>query len=320
MYMSSVTKTTLVVVAALTLVPSAYAGGAPKGKPFIQLGNQIIELQGQMEQTIQQQAEQLTTVAATAVKVDALEETVGTLEDRVLSLEDRVSTAEENLLLLKTKATNQENQINELISGALAHGVDILALQADLATVNQQIDILETDVGVHTDQIAVLQAKATSLTALIETNALGLFALQGELATTNDLIDALEAQLAQLQLVLEMKQHIINHTCPSNQAFISVQPDGSVVCGPVGGVSGLVTLTVFKTHTFPNTPTSIPSHNYACPDGSTIASGSFLKVSANAKAMSASIPAANNSWLFQVEGTNPPTTYQLFLQCIKLLP
>ena len=242
-------KTILAIVAALTLNPSAYAGGTPKGKPFVQLGNQIIELQGQMEQTIAEQAEQLTTVAITAEKVATLEGTVLSLEDRVLSLEDRVETAEANLSLLNTKATNQQDQINELINGALSHGVDILALQNNLVTINQQIATLETQTGDHAAEIAALQLQATSLTAQIETNAAGLTALQAELVKTNDLIEALEAELALLETVLEAKQNVINHTCEVGQALVEVQGD-SVVCGSVGGASGLTMETVSKQYTF----------------------------------------------------------------------
>ena len=316
MDMSSVTKTAFVVVAALMLVPSAYAGGTPKGKPFVQLGNQIIELQGQLEQTIQEQAEQLTTVAATAEKVNTLEGTVDSLEGRVLSLEDRVETAEANLSLLNTKATNQEDQIAQLISDALAHGVDILALQNSLVTINQQIATLETQAGDHATEIDALQAQATSLTNQIEANAAGLTALQAGLAETNELIDALKAQLEELQLVLEMKQNIVNGTCSTGQALVQVYVDGSVGCTSLGVSGALTVQTVSKVHSFTAASTI---HFYVCPAGTVVAGGSFIKDSG--KEMIASVP-AGNSWKFQVAGggNNVTAVYLLHLQCVAFAP
>ncbi len=314
MHMSSVIKTTVFVVAALTLIPSAYAGGTPKGKPFVQLGNQIIELQGQLEQTIEQQVEQLTTVAITADKVATLEGTVLSLEDRVLSLEDRVATAETNLSLLNTKATNQEDQITQLINGALAHGVDILALQNKLITVNQQIATLETEVGDHAAEIAALQLQATSLTAQIETNAAGLTALQAGLEETNELIDALEAELAELQLVLETKQNIINHTCPVGQAVVGISPDSGVGCAAVGTSGALTAQTWSKVHNF---TAPVVVHLYQCPTGTTLASGAFLKISG--KDMIASVP-ETSAWKFQVAAGGSGASYILYIQCITLTP
>lgn len=295
-------------VSLLTLLAasSAYAG-APKGKPFVQLENQIVEVQGQLEQTIEQQVEQLTTTVMTADT--ALEERVTSLEGRTLSLEDRVATAVTNLSLLNTKATNQQNQISDLINTAAAHGVNISALQDELATVNQQIVTLETQTGDHASEIAALQAQAASLTNQIEANAAGLTVLEAELADTNTLIVALQAQLSHLQIALETKQDIINRRCPDGQALVGVQGDGSIVCAPIGA-QGITVQTVFHaTYIQPGQLFLL-----SCPAGTALASGSFHTLEGG---MNISRTLGGNTWYYHA--TNAGGSFHLFLQCIALV-
>ncbi|HLF97605.1 MAG TPA: hypothetical protein VI457_10710 [Methylococcaceae bacterium] len=222
------------ILAALSSPAQAAAGGGggAAGKPFVQLQNEIIEVQNVVTQTFEEQVTNLTQVVMTSDtalegRVSALETQVSSLESRLSGVEDeieamnitlddlksRIGTTETNIGLLQIKSGNQQNQIDDLIASALQQGVDILALEAQLAGVNQQIMVLQTTTGDHTAEISDLQLQATSLKSQIETNAAGITTLRTDLTNTKNLIGALQTQLSQMQNSLQQLQNAMNYSC-----------------------------------------------------------------------------------------------------------
>jgi peptidoglycan hydrolase CwlO-like protein len=316
-------------VMAASIVQAAPNGGSNAGgKPFVQLENQIIEVQNYTTQTIEQQIQELTTNVINtdtelADRVSTLESDFQALDTRVTSLEtqmsltqDRIAVTEQNIDSLTNKASNLETQIDELLTKALQQGTDILTLQQQLATINQQIETILAQTGDHTEEIETLKQQASTLQTEIETNAAGITSLQSELTTTTLLIEGLKSellnmkgQLANMQIYLAGKQDVINKRCPDGQALVEVSANGSIACetiGSTGIVSGTVSFYEWQEAWQPIT--------LQCPPGR-IATGAGHASFFSKPSVHFSQPEGENKWIFS---SMMDDRVGYYLRCIKL--
>jgi hypothetical protein len=299
------------VLTALSSSASSAAGGGASnagGKPFVQLENQIIEVQNTLTQTIEQQIQNLTT---TVINSDtSLADRVALLEGKVLSLEDRIAISEQNIASLNTTATNLQNQINGLIATASQQGVDILALQNQLTTTNEQISALLAQSGDHSSEIEALKLTAASLQNQIEINASGITGLQEQLNETKEILTGLQGQLTNFQNALQAKQDILDGKCPDGMALKEIRADGAIVCGMLGAnglefhqVSQRLWLDAWEANT------------QYCPQGFFATGGGFWEVAGHGDHVHVNRPYGSNGWQVGVRSDDYVWTY---VNCLRM--
>jgi hypothetical protein len=183
----------------------AYGGGSPKGKPFVELLGQIVEVQGE---------------------VNDLTEQVSLLRGDVDSIEELVADNQAIIAQLQVEDDALQAQIDML-------GTDIVATQSEISRLDAEdaelLGLIETNSG----DIEALQAQIDSNEAMItqlKLDVLGLESLEERIATNEAMIDILESELLILQAELQEKQDRIDGFCPGGEAITAIDPDGSITC------------------------------------------------------------------------------------------
>lgn len=209
-----------IVVSALIVTP-AFSGSNPKGKPFIAINDQIVEVEG--------------AVSSLQDQIDLLVARVDTVEDRVTACEDAMLTLED-----------QNSVLEALVQQNLS---DIAAIEAEIVLLQQaNTDLLEL-IAANSGDIETLKADVDANEAMITTlqSALGMVqndlisletSLQNQIENNEALITALQSEVDQINTDLQLKQDLVNGTCPDGSAIQQILPDGSVICEGVGGTSG----------------------------------------------------------------------------------
>lgn len=216
----------LCAVTSMTIgVTSGQAGSNPKGKPFVAINNQIVEVKG---------------------SISSLQEQMDILVGRVDTVEERVTANEQAILDL-----NEQNMaIQVLLDNSLTNVGDINAeialLQNDTANLNGQIaalaendpafDALQSEINANASMITTLEGSIL----MVQDGVISLeTSLQEQIDGNSTLIAQLQAETAQIQANLELKQNLINGICPDGTAVIEVMADGSIICAGAGsGISG----------------------------------------------------------------------------------
>ncbi len=173
-----------------------------KGKPFVALQDQIVEVQG----------------------------AVTTLEDQVTELIGRVDSIAERLTATELAIVDLENEndaLNTLIMGAYT-SIDDLYFE---------IETLSEDTSANASLIASLQSAIAS----IEEGQIDLTNnLQGQVDNNLELIELLEGDIASINDYIALDNHITEGTCPSGE-FVIGHTENSLSCAAAGG-SGSNTL------------------------------------------------------------------------------
>ncbi|MBE9537069.1 MAG: hypothetical protein IMF07_07790 [Proteobacteria bacterium] len=246
----------LLISAALS--STSFAGSSPKGKPFVAINDQIVEVNGAIS-SIEEQIEEL------VASVDTLEERVGANEQAITDLQD------ENAILETLVAENATDiaTINALISDLQAENdqlaIDIAANTGDIAT-------LQATVDANASLIATLQA------AIVDVNinlGIGLADLQGQIDNNLALIGGLQGQISNINSLLAAKQNIVNGTCPSGYSIRQIYPNGSVACEYDDTGSTSISRVVVSRRTDGAATGSWHSVTVACPSGYTVTGGGF---------------------------------------------
>ena len=260
MIMSKLLKNILVVALSVAFSSTAFAAGSgssPKGKPFIAIGDQIVEVEG---------------------AINSLQDQVDILVGRVDSIEARVFANEGAITTLQNQNAALTTLVQQNLSDIASIDAEILALQqanADLAAMiaansgdiaTLQSDVAANDALITTLQSAILMVQGdiisleTSLQSQIDNNLMLIGVIQGELDTIN-------AKLA-------LKQNLINGICPDGSAIQQVLTDGSVICEGVAGASGQLESVVSINWRFaePGHDTRLLTY---CPDGYTATGSGF---------------------------------------------
>jgi len=204
-------------------------GSSPKGKPFIAINDQIVEVHGAVT-SLQDQIDGL------VADVDTVEDRVGATEDAIAGLE-AIDTYLKGLIAIN--ATDIAT-INGEIAALQAESVDlqaqITANDGDIATHQAQIDLNATVISTLQASMLSVQNSLVSL----DTN------LQGQIDGHADLISALQDEIVQINESLAMKQMIVSGSCPVGQSIREIMPDGSVACEVEGGASNITQVRVYN--------------------------------------------------------------------------
>lgn len=180
-------------------------GSSPNGKPFVAIGDQIIEVQGAVS-SIQDQIDAL--VSRLDYIEDGLERNVAAIQ--VL---EQVNA---QLSLIISSNQNDIDSINSIIND----------IQTDISEIDTELDSLAI-----TDE--TLQSELVLLTTLLQSLQQSLLDtevnLQKQIDANTHAIADLNFEIEILQQQLKLKQNLISGTCDEGQAVISIQDD-SLVC------------------------------------------------------------------------------------------
>ena len=183
----------------------AASGGSPNGKPFVEINGQIAEVQGQ---------------------IATLEQRMDNLLARVVLNESRLDGIDAGIVLLQEERDELYLLLSELESGITTVEAIIIDLETENTNLQSELD----EYGDTTGQLALeIEANAMSistLTAFIDDGLSGLelliFQNQSAINELREVQDSLVGQL-------EMKQNLLNGTCPEGLTFVGFE-DGALVC------------------------------------------------------------------------------------------
>ena len=190
--------------------------GTPKGKPFIEIQGQIIEVQND-----------ITSIEA---DLDAAVERIETNEGKIAYMENQITELQAKDLALGV-------QIDAVMAQAYENNLDIQALFSDLDAIDIQIAALRADVDVNgilsqynADEIVRLEALQAANKDLIAANIDGLSSLVAEVDDIHEFMASVEEDILSLQTDLADKQDMIDGSCHGLSAIQSIEADGSVNC------------------------------------------------------------------------------------------
>jgi len=215
-----------VLACAVSLSASAFAAGngsSPKGKPFVEIQGQFVEVTEEIND-IQAHIEGL------VVQVD--------------SLEDRVSANEDAIFGLEAKNVVIEQQIADVVAQAATNSSDIQSALTQIVGLEGDIVALSADVATNAEAIAAAEAEIAELRGYITANTSGLQTLEQKITNNIEAIAALEEQIDNINEALAAKQDIISGSCAPGTALTDIAPDGSVTCEATG--PGYTKFTVAK--------------------------------------------------------------------------
>jgi peptidoglycan hydrolase CwlO-like protein len=276
-------------IVALVVTP-AFSGTNPKGKPFVELQGQIVEVQGEFS---------------------TLQDQIDSLVGRVNSVEEKIDANEAAILSLQSQNDDLQLQINNNAADVESCQAQIELLQAENANLQAQIDTNTGDVAECQTLIDDNNALITSLQQAVQE----LGDLQSQIENNSALIGMLEQELIDIENDLAMKQTIISGNCPPGESIRQVNSDGSVVCEFDDiGVSGLDRVTVYYYRQL--NPWYSGNATAVCPSGFLVSGGGF-RVSTDIELYN-SYPSGNDRW--SIYGRNMSWYYQnmfVYANCIR---
>ena len=248
------------------------AGTNPNGKPFIQLQDQIIEVEG----------------------------SVSTLSERVDLLVTRVDSMEEMIAANNTAIATLQNETEELQSQIDVLGTDVADLELSISDLELQNTDLEQQIADNSDDIELLQQQVQENSDLITAFLLeieGLATLQDQINDNFDMITLIQLRNEQISEDLEQKQNIITQTCPTDYAIGAIYEDGTLRCEEISS-NGSGTITIRRTSAQTNVVNGSGMKNIIayCPTGTIIAGGGYFGVDGETHIMDSRPDHINNAW------------------------
>lgn len=181
--------------------------------------------------------------------------------------------------------------------GSTPNGKPFQSLQSQIDDLKTQVTSLQGEINADGQAITLLQQDVANLQTQINQNSGDLTSLQAQINHDNSEIAQLQAEVSQINNLLALKQDVIHGICPGGMAVVSVNPDGSLVCRPVGGSLSKVLVANF--HSIGATSTG--QFDDQCPAGYTISGGGYQIF--GPETVSVDGPDYTNGWFLTV--TNP---------------
>lgn len=217
---------------------NALAGNdpSPRGKPFIELQGQIIEVQSD---------------------IASLEQQFETLRDDVtglnLDLQGQIDALSAEIGQLQQKDLELQSNFEQVVLELEAQGTAIGTLLSQLSQVNQDIVYLMNATGDNAQDIATLESEKTQILGDIAALDAGLVSAISEISDNRSLITMIEDEIDELDAA---KQNDITGQCPEGTSVLSVNNDGSLMCGTTDGAGNQVRLVISDLISLVNTATS----------------------------------------------------------------
>lgn len=249
-------------LAAVGVVTSAYAGGkSPQGKPFVAINDQITAVNGEIS-TMQHQ-------------IDSLVGQVADMQDRLTADESAITQVQDLNADLQRLVDNNSTSLTDINNEISSLQTENTTLQADIAANSGDVTSEQSQLNTNAAEIAALQdaiLKVNNGMISLQTS------LQDQITNNTNLIAAINTEIDMINANLTTKQDLINGTCPDGSAVQQINPDGSVVCGAIGGdTSGQLETTFVWSNSYITGGASTPpgqmaSVSVSCPDGYTATS------------------------------------------------
>ena len=296
-----------------TLAFAASLGSNPKGKPFIEIAGQIVEVQNDID----------TLEAAHQDLVDA----VAALD---LDLQGQINAINAEIAALQAKDVDLQASLNTVIAALDAQGSTINTLLQDLSNVNTDIVTLSNSVGDNELAIANLEAQQGAILADIAALDANIVTAITGIGDNLLLIEMLEFDIADLEA---NKQNDIDGTCPVGTSVTTVRDDGSLACAVTNSAGIVISQRIFGPFLDMDNFTIVTFHCHPvigffcipevhqnlqriskesflnCPSGFTVTGGGY-SLNGNANLLvTASFPFDADTWFVSFVNTNNGNTF-----------
>ena len=234
-----------------TVVFAAGLGSTPKGKPFVEINGQIVEVKSD--------------ISSLQDAHDAIVARVEALEDADFQVQIDFLTAE--IARLDAENALRVQDILDLFDLAEQNQFDVGFALSEIQRLQGLINDLSAD---QIDLIADFQAQIDTLEMDIATNASGLLGAIADAQDNADLIamldtdiDNIQADILQIQNDLANKQDLVSDTsCPAGSFVFGVRDNGATLdCAAIEASATPNFLTTFgPTADLDNTSTTVTTH------------------------------------------------------------
>ena len=188
---------------------------APKGKPFIEVNGQIVELQNDVNEL-----ESLTSDIVS--RIDGLE----------LDFQAQIDLLGTEIDLANLSIEENSQLIQSLVETTEANGYDINFALSELVRLEQALESTKSDAMATAADVTQVQDELNLIRDDIAQNASGLLAAVSDIRLQSSLVTQLQSMTSDLAVRIETKQDDIDGGCPAGSYIGSIADEGNVTCYP----------------------------------------------------------------------------------------
>ena len=211
----------------------AASGGSPNGKPFVEINDQLVAVQGDID----------------------------SIKDQIESLTSRVETIEEAAAAVSEK-------LDQTIAVQAALSDLVVQIEAGTTTLATAVSDLQLERDSLATQLAALGGSDEELRAQIDTNQTlilslqvaltnGLDSVDNEIEQLNELAFYLGQEQSKIQAELDLKQSILDGACEEGEVVTAVSQEG-IQCQLVKSQTGITVFQITATSVVPYSITNRP--------------------------------------------------------------